>query len=481
MKRHIFALLPVAVFAAYTVAVPIVPAEDAFITFRYAQNFAAGHGLVFNVGERVYGCTEVGFAALLGVAGAFGADIPTAGVWIARCAAVAMILLLYWHLRRDRWMAVGASLVLAVSPLSVMASSGFGMPVAALLVMLAITDTPRRMYYLAAAATIRPEAVLLLAVAAVAQPRPAVHTLVPVLLVVVFYSWLYSYYGTVVPNGGSAKHGGEWWHPNGLAPTIAYAVSVLALAWCLRPKNPIVIASLFLPLAYLLIEQYQNIGFRYQYWLLGPALTGCSWAAGAWMSENSRKLMTLGTVALFAAVVWFAVIVGNDTVFDERPAVGKAIAGWNDGITRMREQRFSGPGYSGVIAIPTRRRPVMLTSEAGWLPYYAHGWYVADAFGLTDTTVSRHGLTTAYIEKLSPDLIVFRGHADLRMMKLKHPDPRWQKMIDTIRAYTKRHPYIPRLIRYKDDSFLAYACRSVGLAERVYAAIDSRGYRRTLP
>ena len=34
------------------------PAEDAFITFRYARNLASGHGLVYNPGERVMGFTS---------------------------------------------------------------------------------------------------------------------------------------------------------------------------------------------------------------------------------------------------------------------------------------------------------------------------------------------------------------------------------------------------------------------------------------
>lgn len=41
--------------------------DDVFITYRYAQNFAAGEGLVFNPGERVFGTTAPGWALLLGL------------------------------------------------------------------------------------------------------------------------------------------------------------------------------------------------------------------------------------------------------------------------------------------------------------------------------------------------------------------------------------------------------------------------------
>lgn len=42
--------------------------DDAFITLRYAENFARGQGLVFNPGERVFGCTEPLLALVLGAA-----------------------------------------------------------------------------------------------------------------------------------------------------------------------------------------------------------------------------------------------------------------------------------------------------------------------------------------------------------------------------------------------------------------------------
>lgn len=41
--------------------------DDAFISFRYAQNLAAGNGLVFNVGERVEGYSNFLWTAILGV------------------------------------------------------------------------------------------------------------------------------------------------------------------------------------------------------------------------------------------------------------------------------------------------------------------------------------------------------------------------------------------------------------------------------
>jgi len=50
--------------------------DDAYISFRYAENLAQGHGLVFNVGEWVEGYTNFLWTALLGGLGFLGLDIP---------------------------------------------------------------------------------------------------------------------------------------------------------------------------------------------------------------------------------------------------------------------------------------------------------------------------------------------------------------------------------------------------------------------
>ncbi|MEY4916951.1 MAG: hypothetical protein RL616_864 [Verrucomicrobiota bacterium] len=49
---------------------------DAFITFRFAEQFAAGHGLVFNAGEWVGGNTSVLHSLLLGLGACTGASVP---------------------------------------------------------------------------------------------------------------------------------------------------------------------------------------------------------------------------------------------------------------------------------------------------------------------------------------------------------------------------------------------------------------------
>ena len=56
--------------------------DDAFISFRYAENWIAGHGLVFNVGERVEGYTNLLWTLAVGVCMRLGAD-PVAASEVA--------------------------------------------------------------------------------------------------------------------------------------------------------------------------------------------------------------------------------------------------------------------------------------------------------------------------------------------------------------------------------------------------------------
>ena len=73
--------------------------DDTFIHLQYARRLAEGHGLVFNVGERVYGCTSPLWVALL----AAGMTIGIPGLALARALGLAAALgsvLLFFRLTR---------------------------------------------------------------------------------------------------------------------------------------------------------------------------------------------------------------------------------------------------------------------------------------------------------------------------------------------------------------------------------------------
>lgn len=78
----------------YAGLMPDMVLDDSYISFRYARNLVRGHGLVYNVGERVEGYTN--FLWTVGIAGgmAGGLDPETVAEILAVLSALGSILLL---------------------------------------------------------------------------------------------------------------------------------------------------------------------------------------------------------------------------------------------------------------------------------------------------------------------------------------------------------------------------------------------------
>ena len=74
-------------------------ADDAYISFRYAANFAAGNGLVFNPGEYVMGYSNFLWVLLLGAGEWLGVGAPLASRVLGIGLGWALILLVVAHLR----------------------------------------------------------------------------------------------------------------------------------------------------------------------------------------------------------------------------------------------------------------------------------------------------------------------------------------------------------------------------------------------
>ena len=67
--------------------------DDAYITFRYAENLAAGEGLVFNRGEAVLGTTSPLLAMLLALLKLTGLEIPLAARWVGLVSGVVVVII----------------------------------------------------------------------------------------------------------------------------------------------------------------------------------------------------------------------------------------------------------------------------------------------------------------------------------------------------------------------------------------------------
>jgi hypothetical protein len=118
--------------------------DDAFITFRYAQNLLAGHGLVYNPGEWVLGTTTPLYALLLStlgfIFGGSGANFPIIAV-IANSlfdALTCYILIKIGESLKQPFAGTSTALIWSVAPMSVSFAIG-GMETSLLISLMCAT------------------------------------------------------------------------------------------------------------------------------------------------------------------------------------------------------------------------------------------------------------------------------------------------------------------------------------------------------
>jgi hypothetical protein len=229
---------------------PMTQLDDAFISYRYAQNFVAGDGLVFNVGERVEGYTNLLWVLLVAGGIKLGFSAPTFGHWM--CVGTGMLLLWASYLycaillpRTARPLALLAPLLLLSFNCFVKwTSSGLEQGFFAALVVLALCAATVERYWLSTilcilATLTRPEGVLVAALLLnlpwlrellrrdIRNLRTLLPSMAPALafglFVVLLTLFRWVYYADVVPNTFHAKVGGVPFS-NGLAYLEVFAL-----------------------------------------------------------------------------------------------------------------------------------------------------------------------------------------------------------------------------------------------------------------
>ncbi len=524
MKKSTLALLAVILLGMLGLLVaqtkhPLAPSEDAYITFRYARNLAEGHGIVWNVGEDpVEGGTEFLWTVLLAatnrLTGLSIEDAARALNLAVGLLAVQTLAAASFALSGKRFLpALFATLAFAVGPLSYHIRAGFATPLFTLLILLMTV-----MIYLAVYSDDRPWArqwsILLLPLAGLflglTRPEGALFaalalaaafilldgsgrrrlTIATLALFVipggVYFLWRWQYFGYFLPNTFYVKNAGEWLHMRyfpEIYELFRFMAPLLILIgiglYRIDPKDGvkkliILAPALIFPWSYLLIDQLQNLGKRFQYpvypiFLLGAAMAlaaltlrtpppplrrrhlalyvATATAAGFILFAPFVALERMALIVLLAAIVagmkftegrfegvraeklavaalviTLALVVFNaqsayrlansfyPTVFDDRKAIGEALA------------PFADKGYT------------VVATEAGWIPYFSR-WRAIDPFGLNDEYVAHHGLDFEYLDKQRPAIIMYH------QVKNPHP-PRWADMVRLLREYAEARGYV---------------------------------------
>jgi hypothetical protein len=224
-ERRMWAAIGFVALARIVVGVVLglAPFDDTFITFRYAQNFAQGDGLVYNPGEMVLGTTTPPWALLLGALHWTGLPIAGTALVVSLVADACCLFLLAALLRRlgsPRWVALVAVLLFAVQvdaftlARSGMESSFF----IALLLGVLLSICSRRLFLAGAVAALaamtRPEGIALVVVVAVwlllfpqgvSRRRRLAAVGVMVGMLTAYCLCLFVVYGSIVPQSVVAK------------------------------------------------------------------------------------------------------------------------------------------------------------------------------------------------------------------------------------------------------------------------------------
>ncbi len=286
-------LLAALVVLAWHIRVYSFLCDDAFISFRYARNFAQGHGLVFNPGaERVEGYSN--FLWVLLMAGLFRVGVLPE--WGAPLLSIAATLALWGWVARAGWSPLGRGLAWTalVAPwllatnrsFAVWATSGLETRLFELFIVVGAlrlaAETEARLdgrptrsiapWWFALASLTRPDGLLFSAMAFAAAAAMLawrrrldvvrhVRAWLPYMLLVgghfAFRRW---YYGVWLPNTYYAKVGGRFWWDAGFDYLQAFALEYAAWAWlplvligawaCVRRGRPVFVvltAALVIP------------------------------------------------------------------------------------------------------------------------------------------------------------------------------------------------------------------------------------------
>jgi len=202
--------------------------DDAYISYRYAANFLNGHGLVFNIGERIEGFTNFGWVVYLILWGGVGVGYITVSKitgFLLGAAVVVVTHLIAREVFRDdkNWFRyLPAYLVGANLSLAYWSPAGLETAAFAFCVSLALLWFLQRNWLLTAALLlavwIRPEgavvAALLVLIEAIVErrlPRFSLYCVgIALALSLPYVGFKLLYYGSILPNPFYAKTGMSW-------------------------------------------------------------------------------------------------------------------------------------------------------------------------------------------------------------------------------------------------------------------------------
>ena len=449
--------------------------DDAFISFRYAENLAAGNGPVFNVGERVEGYTTFLWVVLLSLGKLIGQDLVYFSRILGSIFAAVVLFLLFlsnrFNSQIDRpaaaiaviflgtcgvfapWAISGmevtlyTSLLLAAVLLHIREPGGAGQTGQAVMVGIVC----------AVAALTRPEGLMLFGILWLDQllrslrgrDRSAYYMLGVFLLPYIpYFCWRFSYYGYPLPNSFYAKVGSTGAQVlRGLDYTSGFAWVALPLlllalpqlfspAWWRRHERLRVIPVLCL--AVICYTTMVGGDFMPAYRFFAPILPMiCLLAA--------LQVRSIPNSAVAAALVLVAV---TFNIFQIRS--GSDVGEW------LHRNYIAWRGKEAGLWLRYNAPPdaVVATNTAGSVPYFS-GLTAIDMLGVNDSHIAHRQVESMgsgkpgheksdgdYVLARRPDFIIF-GAAEGSFDPIFRSDLELSGNFDFIQLYRFRNHPLP--------------------------------------
>lgn len=414
--------------------------DDTYITLRFAHHFAAGHGIVYNPGERVEGYTNFLWLLLLGVLHRAGGDLEILCQYLGIVFSAATLILLAMAHRVVPGLKPGASAaaVLLAGSSAVFTTyvmAGMEAPMVHFWITLALLlhfrsqRLPEERWLpawvgmcCAFAAMSRPDAGILFPVLFAdrlvqllrgkgwhAVPFGAAFTAV----FGVYFLWRYAYYGYLLPNTFYAKVGGEWDQAlqgldylarfaGGVFITLALAFGALLLPARQFPDarmRGVLLGYMVLHAAYVVVVGGDFMpAFRF-FATIYPAI---ALLAGLTLSASGLRWAAVSAVLVCAVSYNLIMMPGQRDM--RRAAQGMVSA--RGIVVGAWLRKHAPPGA------------LLATNTAGSIPYYS-GLRTIDMLGLCDATIAHRDMKLgrrtpghgkgdgAYVLSRKPDFIQF--------------------------------------------------------------------------
>ena len=445
------------------------PEEDAAMLMRYSRHLAAGHGIVWNIGEKpVDGATDFLFMVVLATVHGLGLSLETSARAIGLAAHAATVWLVFWGARRvfgaSREWALVPAVFIGVGPGLRHLAAGYGTPLFALTATvtwvlachLARADSGREArpalgFALAALVMglARPEGVflsgfMLLAVLVDRGGRGTRAILTRFLVVfltlgLLYFLWRWQYFGYPLPNPFYRKGGGTlYWHSLRQSwknlwalgwPFLWLVPTGLAIRGARRAALFVALPVVLFVTLFVLISDETNYVMRFRYPILPVLLLGCVPVAQALRAGWPRRLPA-----------------------PLAPLVPLVLAGAL-AFAQHQSYRFVAPQRLGlydaglVLRDYAARGFALVTTEAGLLPLVSE-WRAVDAWGLNDQYVAHHGgIDEAYLDRYRPELIVFHAYFSPRVadhgerVETRSLGRPWYRMVMTLKGYAEKNGY----------------------------------------